>query len=310
MHRHGYLKNTRKIWYAVLIHKGISVQNQSEIITTAGAEMPKIIYGTAWKKERTAELVIQAVKVGFRGIDTACQPKHYAEPLVGAALMALKSSGIKREELFIQTKFTPLSGQDQNTVPYDKNASLPMQVAQSFETSKTNLNTKYIDSFLLHSPLSPFSDLLSVWRAMETIHKRGEALRLGISNCYDLEVLQHLYNEAEIKPSIVQNRFYRDSGYDATLREWCATHNIVYQSFWSLTANPHILESKELIALAMKYRKCEAQIFFAYLISQGIVPLSGTTSLEHMLQDLEATSLTLTPDEISGISSLFLSDKL
>lgn len=132
----------------------------------------------------------------------------------------------------------------------------------------------------------------------------------GDGNHYDLEVLQHLYNEAEIKPSVVQNRFYRDSGYDATLREWCATHNIIYQSFWSLTANPHILESKELIALAMKYRKSEAQIFFAYLISQGIVPLSGTTSPEHMLQDLEATSLTLTPDEISGISSLLLSDKL
>lgn len=286
------------------------MQNQSERITTAGAEMPKIIYGTAWKKERTAKLVIQAVKAGFIGIDTACQPKHYAEPLVGAALTALKSSGIKREELFIQTKFTPLSGQDQNMVPYDKNASLPMQVAQSFETSKTNLDTNYIDSFLLHSPLTPFSDLLIVWRAMETIYKRGEALRLGISNCYDLEVLQRLYNEVEIKPSIVQNRFYRDSGYDATLRKWCATHKIVYQSFWSLTANPHILESKELKALAMKYRKSEAQIFFAYLISQGIVPLSGTTSPEHMLQDLEATSLILTLDEISGISSLLLSGKL
>lgn len=286
------------------------MQHQSEIITTASAEMPKIIYGTAWKKERTAELVMQAVKAGFRGIDTACQPKHYAEPLVGAALMALQSSGIKREELFIQTKFTVLSGQDQNTVPYDKNASLPIQVAQSFEASKTNLNTKYVDSFLLHSPLSPFSDLLNVWRAMETIHKRGEAIRLGISNCYNLEILQRLYNEAEIKPSIVQNRFYRDSGYDVTLREWCKTHKIIYQSFWSLTANPHILESKELIALAMKYRKSEAQIFFAYLISQGIVPLSGTTSLEHMLQDLEATSLTLALNEISHISSLLLSDRI
>lgn len=292
------------------MHKGVSVQNQSQIITSSSAEMPKIIYGTAWKKERTAELVIQAVQAGFRGIDTACQPKHYTEPLVGAALTTLKSSDIRREELFIQTKFTPLAGQDQNMIPYDKNAPLPLQVAQSFEASKTNLNTNYIDSFLLHSPLSPFSDLLSVWRAMETIHKRGEALRLGISNCYDLEVLQRLYNEAEIKPSIVQNRFYRDSGYDATLRKWCETHNIVYQSFWSLTANPHILKSKKLIALAMKYRKSEAQIFFAYLISKEIVPLSGTTSQEHMMQDLEAVCLTLTPDEISGISSLLLLDKI
>jgi diketogulonate reductase-like aldo/keto reductase len=269
-----------------------------------GAKMPKIIYGTAWKKERTTELVIEAVKTGFRGIDTACQPKHYAEALVGDALVALQSLGIEREALFIQTKFTPLAGQDPNNIPYDQNASLAEQVFQSFETSKKNLNTDYIDSLVLHSPLFPFSDLLSVWRAMETIYKRGEALQLGISNCYDLSVLKRLYDEAEIKPTIVQNRFYRDSDYDMVLREWCKTHAIIYQSFWSLTANPHILGSKEVITLAVKYKKSEAQIFFAYLMSQGITPLSGTTSHTHMLEDLEAMSLSLSAEEIQSISSL------
>jgi diketogulonate reductase-like aldo/keto reductase len=269
-----------------------------------GAKMPKIIYGTAWKKERTTELVIEAVKTGFRGIDTACQPKHYAEALVGDALVALQSLGIEREALFIQTKFTPLAGQDPNNIPYDQNASLDEQVLQSFETSKKNLNTDYIDSLVLHSPLFPFSDLLSVWRAMEIIYKRGEALQLGISNCYDLSVLKRLYDEAEIKPTIVQNRFYRDSDYDIALREWCKTHAIIYQSFWSLTANPHILGSKEVITLAVKYKKSEAQIFFAYLMSQGITPLSGTTSHTHMLEDLEAMSLSLSAEEIQSISSL------
>jgi len=103
--------------------------------TSAGVEMPKIIYGTAWKKERTTELVIQAVQAGFRGIDTACQPKHYAEERVGEALMPLKKEGVKREDLYIQTKFTPLAGQDPNNIPYDKNASLETQVADSFTRS-------------------------------------------------------------------------------------------------------------------------------------------------------------------------------
>lgn len=280
------------------------MHRKSEVMRFTGAKMPKIIYGTAWKKERTTELVIQAVKSGFRGIDTACQPKHYAEPLVGDALIALQGLGIKRESLFIQTKFTPLAGQDPNHIPYDKNASLSEQVFQSFETSKKNLHTDYIDSFVLHSPLFPFSDLLSVWTAMETIYKRGEALHLGISNCYDLSVLKRLYDEAEIKPSIVQNRFYRDSDYDTELRQWCKTHTIMYQSFWSLTANPQLLGSKEVVRLAMKYKKSEAQIFFAYLMSQGITPLSGTTSNEHMLEDLEAMTLSLTDNEIESISSL------
>jgi diketogulonate reductase-like aldo/keto reductase len=139
---------------------------------------------------------------------------------------------------------------------------------------------------------------------METIYKRGEALQLSISNCYDLSVLKRLYDEAEIKPTIVQNRFYRDSDYDTALREWCKTHAIIYQSFWSLTANPHILGSKEVITLAVKYKKSEAQIFFAYLMSQGITPLSGTTSHTHMLEDLEAMSLSLSAEEIQSISSL------
>lgn len=264
-------------------------------------KMPKIIYGTAWKKERTTGLVMEALKAGFRGIDTACQPKHYAEPLVGDALML---SGIKREDLFIQTKFTPLDGQDPNTVPYDKEASLSEQVAQSFEVSKKNLKTSYIDSLLLHSPLFPFSNLISVWHAMETVVKKGEVLQLGISNCYDLEVLKRLYNKANIKPTIVQNRFYAQSDYDMELRQWCKEHEISYQSFWSLTANPHILGSDTLIKLAIKYRKSEAQIFFAYLVSQNITPLSGTTSQEHMHQDLEVSDLTLSDNEINAITSL------
>lgn len=272
-----------------------------EKIPTQTAKMPKIIYGTAWKKEHTTQLVSEALKAGFRGIDTACQPKHYAEPLVGDALML---SGIKREELFVQTKFTPLEGQDPNTVPYDKNASLAEQVAQSFEVSKKNLKTSYIDSLLLHSPLFPFSHLLEVWQAMETVYRRGEVLKLGISNCYDLAVLKRLYQEADIKPTVVQNRFYAESDYDMDLRQWCLEHDIVYQSFWSLTANPHLLGSDSVMKLAIKYRKSEAQIFFAYLMSQHITPLSGTTSKEHMQQDLEACEISLNEEEIRTITSL------
>ena len=270
-------------------------------IRTETAKMPKIMYGTAWKKEQTTRLVMEALKAGFRGIDTACQPKHYAEPLVGDALTR---SGIKREALFVQTKFTPIAGQDPDTVPYDKDASLSEQVAQSFEVSKKNLKTSYIDSLLLHSPLFPFSHLLSVWQAMEALYKRSEVLQLGISNCYDLEVLKRLYREAEIKPSVVQNRFYAESDYDMELRQWCLAHDIAYQSFWSLTANPHILGSDSVMKLAIKYRKSEAQIFFAYLMSQSITPLSGTTSQEHMQQDLEACELLLSDEEISSITSL------
>ena len=83
--------------------------------------MPKLMYGTAWKKERTKELVELAIRNGFRGIDTACQPKHYFEKGVGEALKSLiDSKEISRDQIFIQTKFTSLDGQDPNNIPYNK----------------------------------------------------------------------------------------------------------------------------------------------------------------------------------------------
>jgi len=269
--------------------------------TIENVKMPSLIYGTAWKKEKTADLVVQAILSGFRGIDTACQPKHYEEPLVGEAIKRLRDHGIMRDELFIQTKFTPLSGQDPHRIPYDPHAHLELQVVQSYEASKRNLGIDYIDSFVLHSPLFPFKNQMTVWGAMEKIFHSGGARQLGISNCYDLELLQRLYTDSNVKPSVVQNRFYTDSGYDVELRQWCNERGIIYQSFWSLTANPHILESTEVTALANKYDKTQAQIFYRYLNQLGIVPLIGSTSQQHITEDLEIFNFELAPDEISQI---------
>ena len=269
-------------------------------------QLPPLIYGTAWKKERTKELVIQAVKAGFKGIDTACQSKHYNEAGVGEALRALKKYGYKREDLFIQTKFTPISGQDPLNIPFDEKASLSEQVAQSFEVSKRNLQTNYIDSFVLHSPLFPFKDLQTVWKSMEKIALKGEAKGLGISNIYDLQTLERLYDVSTVRPSVVQNRFYQDSGYDKEIRSFCKANNIIYQSFWTLTANPHILESRELFTLSRKYNKNVVQLFFAYLHQVGITPLTGTTDIENMQDDLESFDIFLTDEEITSLDTLFL----
>ncbi len=267
-------------------------------------QMPPLMYGTAWKKEETANLVEMAIVSGFRGIDTACQPKHYHEAGVGEALVRLAGHGIMREELFVQTKFTPLSGQDPARIPYDPTAPLEMQVAQSFETSKRNLRTNYVDSFVLHSPLFPYAHLQKVWGAMEEVYHAGGARRIGISNCYDLELLKRIYSNAEVKPAVVQNRFYAESGYDIELRSWCDNKGITYQSFWSLTANPHILGSRILITLGRKYFKTEAQIFYRYLCHRGIVPLIGSTSKHHVDEDLAIFMFELEFDEIAAISSL------
>ncbi len=276
------------------------------VTSLSGVKMPCVIYGTAWKGDRTADLVVQAIKHGFRGIDTACQPKHYNEAGVGEALERLAKEGIQRESLFIQTKFTPLGGQDQLSIPYNKNAPLAEQVIQSFEVSKKKLKVSYVDSLVLHSPLENIEQLLVVWKSMESIYEQQETKLLGISNCYDLEVMEILYKNAAVKPAILQNRFYRQTNYDRMLRKWCQDKNIIYQSFWTLTANPDILAHNLLRKIAHEFKRTEAQIFFRFLTQIGIVPLIGACSEVHMKQDLDIFNFKLSQPMIQDIESLLV----
>ena len=202
--------------------------------THAGVEVPQLIYGTAWKKERTASLVEQALNAGFRGVDTACQPKHYNEPGVGEGLASALSGGLERQDIFVQTKFTSLGGQDPARIPYDAEAPLTDQVFQSFERSLANLRTIWLDSLVLHSPPRRHRDLMLVWRAFESLHGQGLVRQLGVSNCYDEAVFARLFAEAKVKPAVLQNRFYKRSGYDRGLREICRRDQVVYQSFNNL----------------------------------------------------------------------------
>jgi diketogulonate reductase-like aldo/keto reductase len=267
--------------------------------------MPPIIYGTAWKKDRTRALVEQAIKQGFRGVDTACQPKHYHEPGVGEGLAACMNGELSRADIYVQTKFTSLAGQDPKRVPYDRRAGLAEQVAQSFEASLRNLRTSYIDCLVMHSPEDEFEQTMEVWRAMEALVDGGGVKQLGISNCYSLEALDALYGSANVKPVVLQNRFYDKTDYDREIRAFCRQHEIHYQSFWTLTANRHVLEHEKLETLASRYGRTPAQVLFRYLTQIGVVPLTGTTSEKHMREDLAIFEFELTERERDSLTALF-----
>lgn len=275
------------------------------VISACGVPTPALIYGTAWKEDRTASLVEQALALGFRGIDTACQPKHYHEPGVGEGVARRLAAGLTRAELYLQSKFTPAKGQDPERMPYDPKASLSEQVAQSFATSLRNLRTDYLDGLILHSPLAERRDLLEVWRALEAIHASGGARQLGISNCYQPGQLERLYREARVKPALVQNRFYAETGYDREIRAFCRRRGILYQSFWTLTANPGIVAHPTIQALAATHGRTPAQVLFRYLTQTGIIPLTGTASAEHMREDLAIFEFALTAAERERVGALF-----
>lgn len=273
-------------------------------ISNENIKIPTIIYGTAWKKEQTAKFVELALLNGFRGIDTAGQPKHYQENLVGEGLLKAYENGLKREDIYIQTKFTPIDGQDKTNMPYLQEDSLEVQISKSFEKSKQNLHTEYIDSYVLHSPLFPSSKLKLAWSTMESFYEKKEVGQLGISNCYDLGVLQYLYENSKIKPAVVQNRFYTQTSYDKEIRAWCKSKGIIYQGFWTLTANPNIVSSQEITQLADKYSKTNSQVFYRFLNHIDIIPLIGTTSKEHMIDDITIFDFELEKSEVESISVL------
>lgn len=271
-----------------------------------GVSVPRFLYGTAWKEDQTQPLTELAVQQGFRGIDTANQRRHYDEAAVGCAIAASIAQGrVKREDLFLQTKFTSRRGQD-HRLPYDPAAPISTQVEQSFASSLAHLGVERIDSYVLHGPSGPVglnADDWAAWRAMEALHDTGRARLLGISNV-TLEQLQRLWQEARVRPRFVQNRCYAELGWDRRVREFCAAHEMVYQGFSLLTANYDLVTGATVTEIAARYRRTIPQIVFRFALDVGMIPLTGTTRAEHMQADLEVFDFHLEPDDVERIETL------
>ncbi len=270
-------------------------------------QLPPFIYGTAWKGTMTSELVKMAINAGFCAIDTANQPKHYSEPSVGAALLQLYESGIHREQLFLQTKFTSVEGHDEN-IPYDPAMDYTTQVNSSFQSSLEHLHTDYVDSYLLHGPYSASGLSIAdweVWAAIEKIYEGKRTKLIGISNV-NLPQLELLTQKARIKPMIVQNRCFAHRGWDQSIREFCKANQIIYQGFSLLTANIPVLQTQQIREISQRFNKNPAQIIFKFALQIGIVPLTGTSNEQHMHEDLSISDFELTAEDIALIAKLGL----
>lgn len=267
--------------------------------TYNGVAIPSYMYGTAWKKQETARLVKLALEQGFTAIDTANQLIHYDEALVGKALQDVWSSGVKRENLFLQTKFTSVNGQDHRT-PYDAKADLKTQVKQSLESSLAHLHTDYIDSYVLHGPQyrnQLVNEDWEIWGAIEEHYKAGSVRMIGVSNV-NANQLRELCRNSKVKPMLVQNRCFAVLGWDLEVRQICREHGIVYQGFSLLTANQAVLGAPAVKTPAKRLGATPAQVVFAFSLQSAIQVLTGTTSAKHMEEDLKSDSFVLTDEEL------------
>lgn len=268
-----------------------------------GAKVPTLLYGTAWKEERTAQCVAQALSAGFRGIDTANQRMHYHEAEVGKALLGEWERGtLQRDDIFLQTKFTFPAGQD-HRLPYEPAAPVAQQVAQSFESSLSHLGVDVLDSYLLHTPSQPqglHAADLEAWSAMEALHDAGRVRFLGVSNVA-ADQLTTLLRSARVRPAFVQNRCYATLGWDANVRAVCDREGITYQGFSLLTANPRIILGPPVREAGLHHGRTPAQVILRFALQRGMIALTGTTSPQHMADDLAVSEFELTPAEMNAI---------
>jgi diketogulonate reductase-like aldo/keto reductase len=270
-----------------------------------GVEVPPFLYGTAWKEDATERLVALALGAGFRGIDTANQRKHYHEAGVGAALKASFQGGLDRDDVFVQTKFTFRGGQD-HRLPYDPDAPVARQVEQSFASSLDHLGVDRLDAYVLHGPSVPLGlaeEDWEAWHAMEDLQRSGATRLLGVSNV-SADQLDELCDGASVQPAVVQNRCYTRPHADRAVRETCAARGIVYEGFSLLTGNPRMMRSPAIHALAARLGATVPQVVFRHCLERGIVVLTGTTSPQHMAEDLAAPEVALAAEDLATLDGL------
>ena len=203
----------------------------------------------------------------------------------------------------MQTKFTHLGGQD-HRLPYDPKTPIANRVRQSFQSSEERLGK--IDSYVLHGPthrVGLSQDDLEAWKAMVQLLQQGRVHHLGVSNV-TAEQLQ-LLCQGEIKPRFVQNRCYARLGWDAQVRKVCREHDVQYQGFSLLTANQRELQNPVILNLAKERGWSPCQVVFRFALDSGMLPLTGTSSSQHMSEDLSVVDTEpLTSKQIQAVETV------
>ncbi|KAL7550544.1 hypothetical protein ACHAWF_013763 [Thalassiosira exigua] len=264
------------------------------------ALMGRIIYGAKSKGENTAKLVKEAIQSGFRHIATGGFHNEYNETGVG---VGWKESGVRRDELYLQTLFLARSVNgygtqncqltDEGSCPPAPDLSVEDQVRLSVRSSLRNLQTTYLDAVLVHNfraKLEPYDETLRAWRVLEEFVDRGIVRHLGIVSVHEKDYLTKLRSDARVKPAIVQNRFHSNRGYDVNLRplfkEWGAAN----QLFWILTgsAGGRVRKNDVVKRISGKMGVSPQVLLYSFTMELGGSPLIGTKSTAHMKEDVDA----------------------
>ena len=264
------------------------MEKQKDIILNNGIKMPPIGYGVFRMTDLEAceNAVVQAVKTGYRLIDTAAAYEN--ETAVGKAIKRVIEEGIvKREDLFVTTKLWITD------TSYEK-------AKEGFRRSIDRLELDYVDLYLIHQP---YHDYYGAWRALEELYADGKVRSIGVDNFTQDRMADFLFFN-KVKPAVNMiecNAYFQREDE----RRYLDEQNILLQAWSPLAAGKKDLFANEtLCSIAKKHQKSVAQIVLRWLVQRGIVPVVKSANPVRMKENLDIFDFTLSEDEMRQIVSL------
>ncbi|KAI4869539.1 NADP-dependent oxidoreductase domain-containing protein [Hypoxylon rubiginosum] len=282
-----------------------TISSRGTPVLLSGSPIPRIIYGTARREGKTLPNVLAALDTGYRAIDTATSRRFHHEAEDGQAItqyLDANTMSVHRDDIFIQSKYATPTDQT-NPWPYDIMDDTRSRVFKSVLRCASNLDIDVIDVYFLSAPTGSLDGTLNAWHALESIANRGGIRYLGICNVR-IARLRKLYEQAQVKPSFVQNWFRKVNGYDREVMGFCREHGLVYQIFGVFDGeNIDLLDCEPVQRHArsnsITNHQALLQILLVMAAARGLhlCILDGTTSTYHMGDNLKAVSqVEETPD--------------
>ncbi len=245
-----------------------------------GIKMPMAGIGTFLLSPDEAEAsVLSALQCGYRLIDTA--NAYVNEKAVGRAM---KKSGLKREEIFLETKLWPSF--------YEQ--------ADAVEKTLDRLDTGYIDLLLIHQPAGNY---IAGYKQMEKAYKEGKVKAIGLSN-FNQQQIQEILSMCEVKPTVLQTEVHPYSQ-EKDLKKFLAKEGIVIQAWYPLGhGDKALIEEPLFTGLGRKYGKSSAQIILRWHIQDGNIVIPGSKNPAHIKDNFDLFDFALTEDEMAQIAAM------
>lgn len=250
------------------------------LVLNNGIKMPMEGIGTfLLSPDEAEESVLNALKVGYRLIDTA--NAYVNEKAVGRAI---KKSGITRDDIFLETKIWPVFYEQEDAI----------------EKTLERLDTDYIDLLLIHQPAGNY---IAGYRLMEKYYKEGKIKAIGLSN-FNKEQIQEILDICEVEPAILQTEVH-PYNQEKELKDFLDKYSIAIQAWYPLGhGDKTLLEEPVFNKLAKKYKKSTAQIILRWHIQNGTIVIPGSKNPDHIRDNFYLFDFSLTDEEMSEINSL------